>query len=110
MTEISTRGGSSAVTDMAGVRASIDTLDEQLVALLGQRLALIRRASELKATPGDARVPWRVEDVAVKVRGHAQASGFDPDAAERIWRFMMEECIAFEERALARRAAGITAS
>lgn len=91
----------AVIPDMAGVRAEIDALDRELVDLLGRRLALIRRASELKATPADARVPWRIEDVAMKVRARAIEAGFDEDTAERIWRFMMEECIAFEERKLA---------
>ena len=88
---------------MGDVRARIDALDEQLVALLADRLGLIRRAAELKNAPQDARVPWRVEQVAANVRARAAAVGFDPDAAERIWRAMMEECIAFEERRLSAR-------
>lgn len=88
---------------MGDVRARIDALDEQLVALLAERLRLIRRASELKNAPQDARVPWRIEQVAGAVRARAEAVGFDPDAAERIWRAMMEECIAFEERRLSAR-------
>jgi len=49
---------------MADVRAAIDTLDDELVRLLGLRLAAIRRASELKEGVAQARVPWRVEEVA----------------------------------------------
>lgn len=95
----------SEITDMAGVRAGIDALDQQLVALLSDRLALIRRASEIKTETAQARVPWRIEDVAQKVRAGAQANGFDADLAERIWRDMMEHCIEFEERRLSARAA-----
>lgn len=88
---------------MAQVRSAIDTLDAQLVALLAERLGWIRQAAQIKTAVDEARVPWRIEDVALKVRGHAERVGFDPDAAERIWRAMMEECIAFEERRLAAR-------
>jgi isochorismate pyruvate lyase len=93
----------SKITDMAGVRAGIDALDQQLVALLSDRLALIRRASEIKTETAQARVPWRIEDVVQKVRAGAQANGFDADLAETIWRGMMESCIAFEERQLSAR-------
>lgn len=89
--------------DMAEVRDAIDALDRELVPLLGRRLALIRRASELKATPDQARVLWRIEDVVQKVRAEAQAAGFDADLAEAIWRDMMEHCIRFEENRLAAR-------
>lgn len=93
----------STIPDMTGVRAGIDAIDAQLVKLLGERLAHIRRASELKAQVSDARVPWRVEDVVQKVKAQAEANGFDADLAEEIWRHMIECCIAFEERRLAAR-------
>lgn len=85
------------------VRARIDGIDEQLVALLADRLRAIRRASELKDDPSDALVEWRVEEVARRVRERAPQVGFDADAAERIWRAMMLECITFERRAIERR-------
>ena len=95
----------SKITDMAGVREGIDALDRKLVALLSERLALIRRASEIKTETAQARVPWRIEDVVQKVRAGAEANGFDADLAEKIWRDMMENCIEFEERRLRARAA-----
>lgn len=88
------------ISNMTTLREAIDRLDRDLVALLGDRLALIRRASELKKQPSDARVPWRIEDVAARVRERAGEIGFDADLAEAIWRGMMEHCIAFEERRL----------
>jgi tRNA-Thr(GGU) m(6)t(6)A37 methyltransferase TsaA len=97
-------GGLPALATLDEVRAEIDAVDDALVALLRRRLSAIRRAAEIKAGPGDALVEWRVEQVAERVRAAAQAVGFDADAAERIWRSMMEECIAFERRRLAARA------
>ena len=88
---------------LGDVREEIDRLDDDLVELIARRLRAIRRASELKAEPSDALVEWRVEEVARRVRGKAQTVGFDPDTAERIWRAMMEECIAFERAAIAKR-------
>ena len=94
---------SVSFASLAEVRDTIDALDDQLVALLAERLAAIRRASELKGEPSDARVEWRVDEVANRVRLRAGEVGFDADAAERIWRGMMEECIAFETEAIAAR-------
>lgn len=88
---------------MADVRREIDAVDDELVPLLARRLAAIRRASELKGHPDDALVEWRVEEVADRVRGRAAAVRFDADVAERIWRAMMDECIAFERERLAAR-------
>lgn len=92
-----------AATSLAMVRDTIDDIDQQLVALLAERLSAIRRASELKDEPSDALVEWRVEEVAQNVRRRASQVGFDAEAAERIWRAMMQECIEFERRALASR-------
>jgi isochorismate pyruvate lyase len=90
---------------LSEVRAAIDRIDEQLIELLAARLKAVKRASELKGAPHEARVTWRVEEVAQRVREAAAAVGFDADVAERIWRTMMEECIAYERRALGERVA-----
>jgi isochorismate pyruvate lyase len=85
---------------LSEVRAAIDEIDEQLVRLLSARLRAVKRAAELKGAANEARVPWRVEEVAGRVRDAATTNGFDPDVAEKIWRAMMEECIAYEQCAL----------
>jgi isochorismate pyruvate lyase len=90
---------------LSEVRAAIDRIDERLIELLAERFKAIKRASELKSAPHEARVTWRVEEVARRVREAATEVGFDPDVAERIWRTMMEECIAYERRALGERVA-----
>ncbi len=94
------------LASMRDVRAEIDAVDDLLVPLLARRLRAIRRAAEIKEEPDQSLVPWRVEEVAARVRARAAEVGFDPDAAERIWRGMMDECIAFERRAIAERKRG----
>src|SRR5262245_21358330 len=90
---------------LSDIRAAIDDIDEQLIELLTARLRAVRRAAEIKLGPHEARVSWRVEQVALRVREAAMRAGFDPDVAERIWRAMMEECIAYERRVLGERTA-----
>jgi isochorismate pyruvate lyase len=90
---------------LSDVRATIDSIDEKLIQLLAARLEAVKRASQLKGAPHEARVSWRVEEVAQRVRNAAVKVGFDANVAERIWRAMMEECIAYERRALAERMA-----
>jgi len=97
--------GGEGLRSLAEVRAAIDAIDDQLVALLAKRLFAIRRAADLKGDPADALVEWRVDAVAARVRERAIEVGFDADAAERIWRAMMLECIEFERRTIARRQA-----
>ena len=89
---------------MSDVRRAIDAIDDELVPLLARRLAAIHRASQLKQAPDEALVEWRVEQVAKRVGDRAASIGFNPEVAERIWRQMMAECIAYEERSIRDRA------
>lgn len=86
---------------MAGIRAEIDRLDRDLVALLVKRAALIDRAVAVKARERlPARIDARVEEVVANARAAAAAAGLDPDLAEALWRRIVEWSIAREERAL----------
>ncbi len=86
---------------MAELRAQIDRLDRELVALLVQRAGYIDRAVELK--PGEklpARIGPRVDEVLANVRAVAVAGGLDPQLTEDLWRRIIEWSIAREERVL----------
>jgi isochorismate pyruvate lyase len=87
--------------DMTELRAAIDALDGQLVALLVQRAGYIDRAVEIKRSAGlPARIPVRVEEVVAKVVDRAAAEGLDPALVESLWRQLIEWSIAREERVL----------
>jgi isochorismate pyruvate lyase len=87
--------------DMAELRALIDALDVDIVALLARRAACIDRAAELKREiDWPARIEARVEDVVRKVRRTAVAHDLDPDLIERVWRELIEWSIAREEKTL----------
>ena len=91
----------AALPDMTALRVAMDSLDREIARLLGVRSQLIDRAAEIKAGVGlPARIDTRVEEVAAKARANAEASRFDPDLAEALWRLMMEHFIAQEARAL----------
>jgi isochorismate pyruvate lyase len=87
---------------MAEVRAEIDRLDRQLVALLARRAGYIDRAAEVKrAERLPARIDVRVDEVIANARSEAAAAGLDPDLVEALWRRIVDWSIAREERALA---------
>ncbi|MFD2439155.1 chorismate mutase [Paracoccus kondratievae] len=89
---------------MPELRARIDALDAQLVALLAERSALIDEAARIKLREKlPARIDSRVEEVAANARRLAGKHGLDPDLAERLWRLMMEHFIAQEDRVLSAR-------
>lgn len=85
-------------TTMADIRAEIDRLDADLVALLAERTAYVDRAAAIKpAARLPARIAPRVEEVVANVRGHATARGLPPDLAEDLWRRLIDWSIAREE-------------
>lgn len=86
---------------MEDVRAGIDRVDAQLVALLAKRAGFIDRAAELKGPLNmPARIEWRVEQVVTRVRVEAEANGLDADLVEKLWRQLIEWSIAREEARL----------
>ncbi len=88
------------------IRAEIDRLDSELVALLASRFAYVRRMSELKANPDEALVPARVDEVLARVAARAEEGGLDPDLARSLWSMLIDWNIAFERDAIARRTGG----
>lgn len=83
---------------MADIRAEIDRLDEELVALFAERTAYIDRAAAIKAGVGlPARINSRVEEVVANVRRHAEARGLPPDKLEKLWRKLIDWSIEREE-------------
>ncbi|RMC32994.1 chorismate mutase family protein [Paracoccus alkanivorans] len=89
------------IPDMPALRAEIDALDAELIALLARRRALIDRAARIKkAAELPARIGWRVEQVVANARRHAAEQGLDPELIEAIWRQLVEAAIAQEDRHL----------
>lgn len=93
--------------DMPALRAQIDALDAELVALLAERAGYIDRAIALKQANGlPARIAERVEEVVAKVRAEAAEAGLDPALAEALWRPLIDWSIEREERVLGHSADG----
>ncbi len=86
--------------NMDEVRAEIDRIDQALVDLIGERFAYVDRAWQLKRSPAEARVPWRIQQVIDKVRARAAAKQLPPELAEALWRQMIGWFIQYEEEKL----------
>jgi isochorismate pyruvate lyase len=87
---------------MEQVRAEIDRIDAVLVDLIGERLSYVDRAWQLKQSPAEARVSWRIQQVIDKVRARAAKQGVPPELAEALWRQMIGWFIQYEEEKLRR--------
>ncbi len=89
------------IPDMPALRARIDALDAQLIALFAERSALIDRAARIKAERGlPARIDWRVEEVVANARRNAADAGLDGALFAQIWRQLVDADIDQEERHL----------
>jgi isochorismate pyruvate lyase len=86
--------------NMEEVRAEIDRIDAALVDLIGERFTFVDRAWQLKQSPAEARVPWRIQQVINGVRARAAEKGLPPELAEALWRQMIGWFIQYEEEKL----------
>ncbi|HSD91871.1 MAG TPA: chorismate mutase [Methyloceanibacter sp.] len=87
-------------TNMEEVREEIDRIDLALVDLIGERFSFVDRAWQLKQSPAEARVPWRIQQVIDRVRARATEHGIPPALAEALWRQMIGWFIQYEEEKL----------
>jgi isochorismate pyruvate lyase len=92
--------------DMAQVRAEIDRIDAALVDLMAERFAYVDRAWQLKANPGEAYVPWRIQQVIDRVKTRATERGLPPELTEALWRQMIGWFVQYEEEKLRRQLEG----
>jgi len=85
---------------MEEVRIEIDRIDQAMVDLICERFAYVDRAWQLKNSPVDAWVPWRIQQVIDKVRARASKNGLPPELVEALWRQMIGWFIQYEEEKL----------
>ena len=86
--------------NMEEVRAEIDRIDAGLVDLIGERFTYVDRAWQLKQSPAEARVPWRIQQVINRVRTRAKEKGLPPELTEALWRQMIGWFVQYEEEKL----------
>ena len=93
-----TRLDPAKLTTLDQLRAGIDAIDTDLMALLAERLAHVDQVVTVKARTGvSAAAPTRYAAVIDRVRRLADQQGFDPDIAETMWRAMIDALIAREQ-------------
>jgi len=78
------------------VRAAIDRIDDQIVALLAQRQEQVRAAAAFKADDAAVRAPDRRAALLDRVRERAVAEGADPDVVSATYAALVDAFIALE--------------
>src|SRR5687767_11247224 len=93
MTEI--REPADCIT-MIEVRAGVDDVDRQLVALLSRRFGYMDAAARIKLDRSAVRDEWRKADVLAKVDAAAARLGIDRSLMARLYEDLIETSIAYE--------------
>jgi len=90
----------SAKEQLLEFRKSIDNLDDALIRILAERFRITKAVGVLKANndfpPGD---PAREKQQAERLRELAVDADLDPDFAETLLRFIIDEVIRHHEQA-----------
>lgn len=90
-------------TTMTEVRAGVDALDRELVALLARRFAYMDAAARIKPQRGHVRDEARKAQVIANARAEAVRLGVPADAVGELWELLVEASIAYELAAFDRR-------
>jgi isochorismate pyruvate lyase len=83
-------------TTMTEVRAGVDDVDRQVVALIKRRFGFMDAAARIKPTREAVRDEWRKADVKAKVDAAAMAAGVDRELMARLYEDLIETSIAHE--------------
>jgi isochorismate pyruvate lyase len=83
-------------TTMLEVRAGVDALDRELVALLAKRFSYMRAAARIKPTRDAVRDEARKASVIAAAVAEAKAQGIPADVVGDVWERLVEGSIAYE--------------
>ena len=81
---------------MAEVRAGVDALDAEIVALLARRFAYMAAAARIKQERSAVRDEARKAQVIANAATHARAHGIPETAVTALWDRLVEASIAYE--------------
>ncbi|PVE51775.1 chorismate mutase [Arthrobacter sp. TPD3018] len=94
-------------TTMTEVRAGVDQVDRELVALLARRFAYMDAAARIKPERGAVRDEGRKAQVIANARAAAEAAGLPGDVIADLWEQLVAASIAYELTQFDARAANI---
>jgi len=81
---------------MLEVRAGVDQVDRELVALLARRFGYMDAAARIKPDRGTVRDEARKAQVIENVRTHARVAGIPETVIAAVWEALVEGSISYE--------------
>lgn len=85
-----------ACETMIEVRAGVDQVDRELVALLVRRFGYMDAAARIKTDRTAVRDETRKAEVLDNVAREAEAAGLPPERLRAVWNELVEQSIAYE--------------
>lgn len=80
------------------IRAGMDEIDRQIIALIGKRVEYVREAAKFKTSIENVAAPERVEAVLKTRRAWAEAAGLNGEAIERLYRDLVAYSVSEEHK------------
>ena len=81
---------------MIEVRAGVDQIDRELVALLARRFGSMDAAARIKTARNSVRDEARKAEVLDNVARAAETAGLEPARLRAVWNELVEQSIAYE--------------
>lgn len=81
---------------MADIRAGVDAIDAELVALLARRFGYMTAAARIKTDRNAVRDEVRKAEVIANVKAHARLSGVPEALVAALWHMLVESSISYE--------------
>ena len=89
----------NACTTMTDVRAGVDAIDAEIVALLARRFGYMDAAARIKPSRDAVRDEARKAQVIANAEAAATAAGLPPGLAAQLWESLVEASIDHEMQA-----------
>ena len=80
------------------IRAGMDALDREIVALISQRVQYVRAAAKFKTSSANVAAPERVAAVLKTRHDWAKAAGLNGEVVEGIYRDLVSYCVSEEHK------------
>ena len=90
--------GPADCANLDEIRAGMDAIDREIVALISQRVAYVRAAAKFKTSTANVAAPERVAAVLKTRREWAEAVGLNGDVIEGLYRGLVTYCVSEEHK------------
>ncbi|PTS99310.1 isochorismate-pyruvate lyase [Pedobacter sp. HMWF019] len=85
-----------ACENMTDIRQEIDTIDQQIISLIGKRYQYVQTASKFKTSETSVKAPERFAAMLLERRKWAEMQSLDPDVIEKLYTDLVHHFIAEE--------------